>query len=119
MNEVEFKAILVAITELVAENPDKKPNVKDVEELVGFDVSADQRDEVYQAYLESPEVSDPVSDESVSDESETATVTNNTNHALSIMGVTIEAGKSGPVPRLEKDNAVIQIWVERGVIKID
>ena len=49
--EVEKREIVLnAVKELSAENPDKKPDVKDVEKVVGFDISAEYRDEIWKEH---------------------------------------------------------------------
>jgi len=132
MNDEQKKAVLEAIAQLVEKEPGKKPNVKLIEEIVGFDISADDRDAAYaefeaaekeaadkKAADEKAAADKAAADEKAKAEKEAAEageaprVTNNYRGALSVCGTTIPAGETMPVPKFDAEHAVMKIWADR------
>jgi len=123
----QLQQAIDAIAELHEAQPEgekKKPNVAEVEALVGFDLDAAARDEAWEAYQSGKEEEADEEGDSPSGAPpptasvETTRVTNRYRGALSINGVRIGPGESGDVPRFDRENAVMRAWLEAEVISL-
>lgn len=127
MEAEQLSQVVEAIETLASDagGLDKKPNVADVESLVGFAVTAADRDEawaIYQGGAEG-EQDDASADEPTPEVTPAPTsvagttrVTNQYTSPIAINGVTIEPGASGEVPRFDRRHAVMRVWLKAGVI---
>lgn len=115
------KAAILEAVELLASQAEggleKKPSVKDLEALVGGNVTAADRDEAWEMFVaegssddhEAPEVEGPVD----------AEVVNNYTSPLAINGVTIPVGGSAVVPKFNAENPLLKRWLEKKVISVE
>ena len=102
----------------------KKPSVKDVEDILGSDVSAAERDEAWEAWEaeKSAPSEDTAPDTDEPEEpagNEPAMVTNLHGSPISLFGVELKPGQSKPVPGFNAKHAVMKAWLKAGVISLD
>jgi len=114
-------AILGAIQGIESQegNPlDKKPHVTAVEAVIGFDISADERDAGWAELMALREKAKPkVDPKTVKDPSDKwQKITNNHIGPLTICGTVIVSGETKPVRDWDKENITIKKWLEAGLI---
>ena len=96
----------------------KKPNVSTLEELLGEDITAKERDDAWKEFLASKPVEEPESVEVAEvAEVEAKHVTNNYKSAINVCGVTIEVGQTKIIHKF-KANKVIEKWISEDVITV-
>lgn len=123
MDAGQRESVAAAIDLIVDGDTSKKPNVADVREHVDFDVSADDRDEAWIAYVAAQEGAEEAPaknavEREIASRSDTTTVSNRHGSALNIRGVKIPAGESAEVPGLDVDQPIIRAWIDAGVIEL-
>lgn len=114
--------IIAAISQLDedAGGLDKKPNVADIESILGEDINAAERDDAWKAFQDAQVDDEPdESDESVSDDSEGPVVTNNMASPFTLFDVTIAPKKSKPVPKFDSEKPFIAACIEGGFISVE
>lgn len=119
------QADIVAAIGLLAEKAGgslaKKPNVADVEQELGEDISADERDTAWKAYQDAQEGTKPTATpDAPADPVEVATtrVSNAYSTDLSVFGVVIPKDGSSDVPNFNAEHAVIRMWLDAGIISV-
>lgn len=134
LTEVQVKAILDALGELSKDAPDKKPNVKDVEGLIGFDISGDQRDVLWvaaqdddlatKAVAEAAELDRIAAEEGATKAVAEAAVegdlvVNKHSSPLAINGVSIPVNGSAVVAGFDADKPLIKKWLDAKIISVE
>ena len=111
----------------------EKPNVKDIEKLIG-NISADQRDVAWKAYESDPDTVAKTAAKAKADAEAKAAeeakakakadangekmVSNKSKNKLEFRGVVIAPGESKSVPGFDAKHAVMKAWIDKGVISI-
>ena len=110
--EAEIIEAITHIAEDADGGIDKKPNVADVEAVLGFDITATERDVAWAEF-------NLVGTKPADDNPSTVNVTNKHFEALNVAGVVIPVGGSADVSRFELENSMsAQGWLDAGVIAI-
>lgn len=117
--EAQVVAIFDALDELAKDDADKKPNVSDVEGLVGFSLTGKQRDQFWSERLNADRVAVVSASEPVEKPSGDAVVKNNCNTSLTINGVTIAPGRSASVPEFNQAKSVLKAWIAANIISVE
>lgn len=102
----------------------KKPSVKDIEDILGSDVSAAERDEAWEAWEAEKNAS---SDDTAPDtdepeepaDDEPSMVTNLHGSPISLFGTELKPGQSKSVPGFSAKHAVVTAWLKAGVISVE
>jgi len=117
--DAEKQGLIVAAIEELADGGalDKKPNVKEIEEIIGLDITAAERDAAWEQFNAGSD--EPAADEpSANDDSGHPVVTNTGQYALIVCRVRIEPGESKPAKDLDADKPVIKAWIAAGLISV-
>lgn len=98
----------------------KKPNVVDVEAVIGESITAAERDEAWEKFQDPDFDSDSLESavDSIANQgmSDPPMVKNGYQSPIEINGVVIPVGESREVPGLDPEHKVIKRWLEKEVI---
>ena len=87
----------------------KKPTVKDVESLIGEDVTASERDAAWNEFNITLDVGKPAGN----------VVTNHYTGPIAINGIEIQRGDSAEVPGFDPSHKLMARWLEHGIITVE